>query len=124
MNETTQMTKEITKITVCLTTILVCTAIAVFPAQIQSIAFGIVIGSFSGLLGFVMIIQMTNSVLEAAQDNSFKAYASQIQRYLIYALIFGASIYCGVNPFALLIGILAHKASILIYTWRHRKEDD
>lgn len=70
-----------------------------------------------------MIVRMSESI-ELYEDASKAGYAGYLRRYVIYALIFGLSAWRGVNVIALLAGMLCHKASILLYVFLHRKEDD
>ncbi len=120
MSETEQMTNEICRITLVMTAVLGIGSWLIFPGMVKSITLGIVIGSFTGLFGFRMIVRMSKSIV-AGEGNAYNSY---LNRYLIYVAVFALCIYQGVNAFALLVGMLAHKASILIYTWQHRKEDD
>lgn len=122
VNETKQMAKEIRVITLGLTAVLALVGWVIFPGNENHIALGIIIGSLTGLLGFQMILRMSESILEDNGENG--AYASYLNRYLFYMLVFALSIWRGIHVIALVVGMLVHKASILIYTWRHRKEDD
>ncbi len=124
MSETDQMAKEIRIITLILTAVLTLMSMMLFPDMMKSVGLGIVIGSLCGLLGFQMILRMSKNIVEGSIYGAGSAYTSYLNRYLIYALIFALSIYRGINVIALAVGMLAHKASILIYTWQHRKEDD
>lgn len=124
MDELKRMTKEICLITLGLTLILMMGSVVLFPTMRKSVSLGIGIGSLTGVLGFVMIVRMAKSMINAEEDEGSRAYQSQMRRYLLYGGVIAICIWRGGNVFALLAGILAHKASILIYTWRHRKEDD
>ncbi len=122
MNELDRMSKEIRLYTLLLTLVVTLVSILLFPKAGKAVPVGVLIGSLSGMIGFQMILRMASSL--EPQGARMKAYRSYLLRYLIYAAIFAISIAQGVHALALLAGILAHKASFLIYTWRHRKEDD
>lgn len=124
MNDTERMAKEIDCIAVALTGLLMIASLVLFPKAVKAVTLGIGIGSLTGFIGFHMILRMSKNIVEGALNGQGNAYLAYLHRSLLYAAIFGFSIYRGVNVIALLTGMLAHKASILIYTWRHRKEDD
>lgn len=124
MSDTDRMVKEIDRITLVLTGVLMLVSVIGFPHMVKTVALGIAIGALTGLLGFHMIRNMANRVVDSALEDGSSAYRSYLNRSLLYVAIFAISISQGVNVFALLAGMLAHKVSILIYTWRHRKEDD
>lgn len=124
MKETKIMAHEVRWITAQLMLVLAIASILIFPGEFKTISMGIVIGSFTGMMGFTMIVNMAAHVDGDTMDVKAGAFRSYTQRYLIYAVIFAMSASMGVNVIALLAGMLAHKASILIYTWKHRKEDD
>ena len=120
MNELQRMNREIRIYTLVTAVMLSVAGVLVLPAYGKEIAVGIMIGALTGLIGFQMIIQSASST----QNPKGKAYRAYLLRYLVYAAVFAFSIKEGVHIVALLIGMLAHKACILIYTFRHRKEDD
>lgn len=124
MNETRTMAHEVRLITALLMLILAGAALVIFPDGFKTISIGIVIGAFTGMMGFNMIVNMASKINGESVDVKARAFRSYTRRYLIYAVIFALSASVGVNIVALLAGMLAHKASILIYTWKHRKEDD
>lgn len=124
MDENQQMAREIRLYTAILMLVLAFVSMFLFPGQFKSIPMGIVIGSFTGLLGFNMIYKMSNAIGEESVDVKNRAVRSYTQRYVMYAVIFALSASVGANIVALLVGMLAHKASILLYTLKHRKEDE
>lgn len=124
MNETRTMAHEVRIITALLMMIFAVLSMVIFPHQFKEITMGIVVGAFSGIMGFNMIIHMADQLDGDSVDVKARAFRSYTRRYLLYALIFVLSASVGMNIIALLTGMLAHKASILIYTWKHRKEDD
>lgn len=124
MDETRKMAHEVRLITAILMLILAGGAWVIFPDGFRSISMGIVIGAFTGMMGFNMIVHMADRIDGDSLDVKARAFRSYTRRYLLYAVIFAMSAMVGVNIIALLAGMLAHKASILIYTWKHRKEDD
>lgn len=123
MDDMTVMNKEIRKLTLILALLLGGISIMVFQGAFQSITIGIFIGALSGIIGYNMIVHMSNSI-EYYENPKAKGYSSYVKRYAVYTLIFALSVYKGVNIFALLAGMLCHKAAILIYVFLHRKEDD
>jgi len=123
MSEVQSMAKEVRLTTVILTLLLTLLSAVAFPGMGKSIPVGIIIGALTGLIGFNMILRMASHIQPDMVDVKARAYRSYLHRYLVYAGIFALSISQGVNAIALLAGMLAHKASFLIYTWRHRKED-
>lgn len=123
MDETRAMSKEISLITLGITLLLIVGSALLAPAMSKQVSLGLAVGSLIGLLGFAMIVHMSNSIMTEGEQTD-RAYHSQLHRYLLYGGVIAIWIYRGGNVIALIAGILAHKASILIYTWRHRKEDD
>ena len=123
MNETANLKKEIRRISLSLSVAAALVSSVIFKDSFSSIGVGILIGTLSGLIGFNMIVRMSESI-ELYEDASKAGYAGYLRRYFIYALIFGLSAWRGVNVIALLAGMLCHKASILLYVFLHRKEDD
>lgn len=124
MNESKIMAHEVRLITAILMVLLAVISLVVFPGEFKTVSMGIVIGSFTGMMGFTMIVNMAEKIDGDSLDVKSRAFRSYTRRYLVYAVVFAMSASMGVNVIALLAGMLAHKASILIYTWKHRKEDD
>lgn len=124
MSETRKMAMEVRGISALLMVVLGLLSIILFPNEFKSITMGIVIGTICGLMGFTMICNMAERIDGDTLDVKNRAIRSYTRRYLLYVVIFALSASIGVNLIALLVGMLAHKASILLYTLRHRKEDD
>lgn len=124
MSETRKMAMEVRGISAVLMVVLGLLSILLFPNEFKSITMGIVIGTICGLMGFTMICNMAERIDGDTLDVKNRAIRSYTRRYLLYVVIFALSASIGVNLTALLVGMLAHKASILLYTLRHRKEDD
>lgn len=124
MNELDTMNKEIRLYTLIAAVILSLLSFLIFAEQGKAVGIGILIGAFCGLIGFQMIVHSANSLQADTKNPKSKAYRAYLLRYLLYAAVFALAIKEGADTIALLIGILAHKACILIYTYRHRKEDD
>ena len=122
MDEVSVMGKEIRRLTLALA--LVCSGLSVvfFHGRFQEIGMGIILGALTGIIGFSMIINMSNRI-ELYGNPKRKGTASYVTRYLIYASIFAIAAYKGVHIAALLVGFLLHKGAILIYVVLHRKED-
>ena len=105
-------------------TLLLCAAgcvicIILFPGAWKQGVMGILIGSLTGIMGFNMIQNMVGRI-----DGESREFRSYTRRYMLYALIFALSAIAGAHIAALLVGMLLHKCSILIYSWKHRKEDE
>ena len=124
MNELQKMNREIRIYTLVTAVVLSAAGALIMPAYGKEIAVGIMIGALTGLIRFQMIIKSGSSLEADTQNPKGKAYRAYLLRYLVYAAVFAFSIKEGAHIVALLIGMLAHKACILIYTFRHRKEDD
>lgn len=124
MNETRKMAMEVRILTAILMVILGFASLLCFPGEYKSITMGIIIGAVCGLMGFNMICNMAERIDGDSLDVKNRATRSYTRRYLLYAIVFALSASVGVNLIALLAGMLAHKLSILLYTLRHRKEDD
>ena len=77
-----------------------------------------------GIMGFNMIQNMVGHIDGELADIKSRAFRSYTRRYMLYAVIFALSAIAGAHIAALLVGMLLHKCSILIYSWKHRKEDE
>lgn len=122
MNETRKMGMEIRVITFILMGIASVICLLLFPAYRKEGVLGIVIGSLTGIMGFNMITNMVGRISIDSPDIKARAMRSYVRRYLIYAVIFALSVIAGANILGLLVGMLLHKCSILLYSFRHRKE--
>lgn len=123
MNEVARMNREIRWISLLLMTIVAIICALIWRDQILNVAGGVIIGAFTGLIGFQMINHMSANI-EHASNAKFKGYISYMIRYIFYALIFAISIVRGINVFALLAGVVCHKLSIIVYSVRYREEMD
>lgn len=112
---------EIRKITLALMLVVSGLSLLVFHGSFQSITLGIIIGAMCGLLGFGMIERMCSNI-ELYTNAKGRGQGAYVKRYALYTLVFALSIYKGVHPLALLVGMLCHKVSIVIYAILHRKE--
>ena len=124
MNENQKMANEIRLFTVVDMVVAVLVSQMIFPGTIKMIGMGIVVGACTGIMGFNMICRMAENIDGDTLDVKNRAMKSYTRRYLMYVVIFVLSASVGMHILALLVGMLAHKASILIYTMKHRKEDD
>lgn len=122
-DEVTRMSQEIRKLTLILGLVISGLSMILFQGDFSTIGVGVLIGALSGMIGFNMIVRMSNQI-ELYVDPKAKGYSSYVKRYAIYTIIFILSAYKGVNIFALFAGMACHKAAILIYVFLHRKEDD
>ena len=111
MNEKMVMAYQIRKLTLLFCAIMVLISLIFRDKFITG---GIAIGALASLIGFNMVVKMAYKVQGLSAGRS--ARMNYFLRYLMYALIFGISIYCGVNVFALLAGFLCNKVAILFYT--------
>lgn len=123
MNELKRMNHEIRLISLILMGITAAICALIWSDQIVNIAGGVMIGTCTGLIGFQMINAMSASI-EQSGNAKLKGYTSYLTRYALYAIIFALCITRGINVFALLAGVLCHKASIIVYTVRYREEMD
>lgn len=123
MNETARMCQDIRKITLILAVLVSGISTLIFQGYFQTIGVGILIGALMGIIGFNMINTMA-SRLELYGNVKAKGYQSYVRRYALYTVVFALAAYKGVHIIALLIGMLCHKAAILIYVFLHRKEVD
>ena len=115
---------EIRVITIVLAGIVSLLCGILFPAYWKSVSLGIIIGALTGIMGFTMITNMVERIDGDLPDIKARATRSYVRRYLTYALIFTLSAIAGANIIALLIGMVLHKGSILLYSIKHRKEDE
>ena len=123
MDETRKMMMEIRGITLLMTGIGCVLAALLFPSIWKQAVGGVAIGAFTGLMGFNMISNMVSRIDGEMADMKARAFRSYTRRYLLYAIIFGLSAIAGMPIAALLAGMLLHKLSILMYSWKNRKED-
>lgn len=121
MVETASQGKEIRKWTLALMLVACGISLLVFQGRFQSITLGILIGAMCGLLGYGMIERMCSNI-ETYENAKGRGYHAYVGRYALYTLVFALSMYKGVNVFALLVGMMCHKAAIVIYAFMHRKE--
>lgn len=124
MDETKLMAMQIRVYTAILMVVCAILSLLLWPDGFKSIAGGIVIGAFTGLMGFNMICNMVRHIDGDSMDIKAGAYRSYLRRYLLYALIFSISVSQGVSILALLVGVFTHKIAIFIYTIKNRKEDE
>lgn len=123
MDETKKMVQEIRKITIILGFFVSGISVILFQGKFSTIGAGVLIGACSGIIGFHMIVHMSQKI-ELYANPKLIGYTNYVRRYAIYTVIFLLSVYKGINIFSLLVGILCHKAAILIHVFIHRKEDD
>ena len=82
---------------------------------------GVWIGTGIGLLGFGWIVHFCRSISEST-DGKKEGTIQYIGRYLLYGcLLFGFACF-KIPVLSMLLGILCHKAAILLYSVRTRKE--
>lgn len=123
MNEMQRMNKEIRRMTVIFMLVVALACAFMWQDALVRIAGGVLVGGCAGLIGFAMIVSMSANI-EHVENARRKGYMGYITRYALYALIFAVCIYRGINVFAILAGFMCHKASIIVYTFRYRKELD
>lgn len=123
VNETRKMGQEIRVLTLVLMAVACILCFLLFPAYRKEGISGILIGSLTGIIGFNMITNMVGRIDSDMPDIKARAIRSYVRRYLLYAVIFALSVIAGANILGLLVGMLLHKASILLYSYKHRKED-
>lgn len=91
--------------------------------QAVSVSGGVVIGALAGLIGFEMIRNMTKNI-EHAGNAQLHGILSYFTRFLAYGVIFGLSIFGGINVIGILVGFTCHKVAIIVYSIRDGKEDE
>lgn len=121
MSDEQKVYMEIRKLT-CILMVVATILMQVLKGQFSVYGVGVLIGAFTGLMGFQMIIRYVHSLDNDTTRVKLYSYRSYIRRYVLYFVILGISVWKGVNIFALLVGMLCSKGAVLWYTYRHRKE--
>lgn len=121
MNDEKKMYHAIRFLTLCLSIAAMLISLLLFPGSLQTIGSGILIGSITGILGFNMIIKTCNRIDGDSTNLKAGAYNAYLKRYLLYFLVFGISVYQGIEVLSLLIGILLHKAAIVVYSLNDKR---
>lgn len=90
----------------------------------QSVFIGvsILIGTLTGLIGFRMILRMVNTMPADEEAGKKIGQAGYMRRYLFYGLVLGVCAYFGLSVLGILIGLMCHKASLLLYAYLERKD--
>lgn len=116
MDEHIAIYRKIRIYTLIFMMICVIVSILIFRDDFINISLGIVIGSLTGIIGFHMIISMSEKIDENSVNVNRGSYQAYVKRYAIYAIIFILSASRGIPVLALLAGMLCHKASIVLVT--------
>lgn len=84
------------------------------------VAISIGIGLGMGLLGYRLIVNLTQSL--SIEDGKAQGQRGYVARYAMYGLILGICAWMHLSILGVLIGFLMHKASLLAYA-QIEKED-
>lgn len=87
-------------------------------------ALGVFMGALIGLAGLVMIIWLTMSFTADPGADQKKGALGYTGRYVFYAIALFGLAYLGVPALAMLLGILCSKASLVIYAYQNRKDNE
>ena len=82
----------------------------------KTVFIGVWIGCMMGLIGFNLIIQMTQNLNPDGQKAEKQGRGGYALRYLVYGIILFISAYKGIPVLSVLAGMMCHKASLLIYS--------
>lgn len=74
-----------------------------------------------GLIGYHMIVAMAVS-LNQEEDSKAKGRNSYIVRYAFYGIVLAVMTMLGIPTLSMLAGFMIHKASLLIYASKERKD--
>lgn len=85
------------------------------------VAAGILIGLIMSLIGYQMIERMVITMPHNEKDGESKAKAGYVMRWGFYAFVLALFAWLGFPILAMLVGILCHKASLLMYTYKSNK---
>lgn len=83
---------------------------------------GILVGGAAGLAGLYMICMQAARLSPDAEKMQHQGVFSYAVRYLFYALCLFAGVFAGLPIVGLLGGMLASKASLLLFSLTGRKE--
>lgn len=113
---------EIRKLTVIILLISSIIAGIIFHDNFKSVTGGILVGGVTSLLGFNMIINMTNKINSDMNAHRF-AYSNYLVRLLLYGCIFTLAVLSDMNIFAILFGYLSNKLAIYFYVYRNKEKE-
>lgn len=77
---------------------------------------GVWIGSLLGLWGLYSIYRMVQGLSASETTAKKQGIKGYIFRYIVYGLVLGIAGYMGVPILAMLVGVVVHKASIVLYS--------
>lgn len=81
---------------------------------------GIIIGTFARIIGFLMIIENSKTIIKN-QTPGFNSIAGYISRFIVYGIIIASVLYFKVNVFSLIIGLSI--INLVIFVLRKRRYD-
>lgn len=119
-----RMYQQIRHYSYVLMVIAVLLSLVFFFEQAKEVAFGIIIGTLCGIMGFNMIVKFSEKIDGDSMNVSRGAYTAYMRRYLLYAVVIALSAYAGLEILAVLVGLLCHKAAIVLVSFINRKEDE
>lgn len=90
--------------------------------QSLSIFISVWVGIFTGLFGFKMIVSMVHSLETSAENGQKIGQSGYLRRYIFYGIVFVIASFLDLSVLAILFGIICHKASLLLYTYREKED--
>ena len=88
-----------------------------------SACLGVVYGSAVAMTGLVMICSMVNGLTVSVQKGKSKGRTGYYLRYVFYAVCLGLGAWLmKFSVLAMLAGIIAQKASLVLYSLKERKD--
>lgn len=88
-----------------------------------SACLGVVYGSAVAMAGLVMICSMVNGLTVSVQKGKSKGRTGYYLRYVFYAVCLGLGAWLmKFSVLAMLAGIIAQKASLVLYSLKERKD--
>lgn len=88
---------------------------------IQALA-GLVWGMAVGIIGFALICKSVDAMSNSIQREKTRGQTDYMQRYILYAVCLFAGAWMKFSVLTMLGGILAQKASLILYALKERKD--
>ncbi|MEY8309447.1 hypothetical protein AAK899_07995 [Erysipelotrichaceae bacterium 51-3] len=111
-------------ITLALDAVLLVVFWLLWPVSKRTLAcLGVVYGSAVAMAGLVMICSMVNGLTVSVQKGKSKGRTGYYLRYAFYAVCLGLGAWLmKFSVLAMLAGIIAQKASLVLYSLKQRKD--
>ncbi|MEG2684487.1 MAG: ATP synthase subunit I [Erysipelotrichaceae bacterium] len=120
-NKEIQTFREIRKTTLII--IVVMFAVSLLLNNFKAYSVGILLGGVTSLLSFQMIINMVYRLGDQDKARG-TATSNYVFRIMLCVCVFALGASEGASIIAMLAGFLTNKLAIMIYSYRHSKEDD